>query len=338
MSRTFVSELARRLDAATAMLAPRLLPAGRRDGHYWRAGDITGAAGRSLHLHLGGERCGKWKDMATGDSGDILNLIQQQQGCGIIEAARIGAEMLNDPAFDLEAKCQPIQPARKPPVDMVAAARAIWSQSVPLAGTPGAAYLLARGIDASVFEACEDLRFVSALRARDGNKTFRLPALVAAIRDEPGTITGVHRTFLSAVRPQKAGISNPKQALGQLSGSGVMLASSSRVGCLVVAEGIETALSVKTAYPRAVVMAALTAPHLQLLDVPAGFTRVAIATDPDVAGLRAAAMLSNRLMAGGRSVRIICPAPSQGDFNDILQAGGVNAVKVVVKAQMKSTS
>ena len=62
-----------------------------------------------------------------------------------------------------------------------------------------------------------------------------------------------------------------------------------------------------------------------------------IAADLDVAGLRAAAALANRLMAEDRPARIVMPGADDGDFNDLLQAGGVVAVRERIRAQMKSS-
>jgi phage/plasmid primase-like uncharacterized protein len=146
-------------------------------------------------------------------------------------------------------------------------------------------------------------------------------------------VTGLHRTFLSAAAPRKANIEDPKKALGGLHGGGAVLAATGK--CLVIAEGIETALSIRTAFPGIALIAALTAPHLALLQVPDRFTRIAIAADPDIAGLSAAATLANRLAGEGRPARIILPGESEGDFNDLLMTGGAPAIRARVNAQLR---
>src|SRR5277367_1906838 len=56
------------------------LPNGRRHGRYWLVGDINDTPGRSLYVRLAGPdhgpgAAGKWTDAATGEHGDLLDLI-----------------------------------------------------------------------------------------------------------------------------------------------------------------------------------------------------------------------------------------------------------------------
>ena len=56
------------------------LPNGRRHGRYWLVGDINNTPGRSLYVRLAGPdygpgAAGKWADAATGEHGDLLDLI-----------------------------------------------------------------------------------------------------------------------------------------------------------------------------------------------------------------------------------------------------------------------
>lgn len=72
----------------------RLLPGGRRKGIRWRCGDTTGAPGESLGVVLEGDAAGTWKDHATGDSGDLIALVQVQHALSAQEAKRELARML----------------------------------------------------------------------------------------------------------------------------------------------------------------------------------------------------------------------------------------------------
>lgn len=78
-------------------VAPFLLRNGKPFGNYWRAGDLHGAAGKSLWLHMSGPMCGRWKDGATDESGDLLNLIALQNGVSLKEAMQIAMELLGNP-------------------------------------------------------------------------------------------------------------------------------------------------------------------------------------------------------------------------------------------------
>lgn len=61
------------------------LPAGRREGRYWMVGDVAGTPGRSLYVRLfETERgaIGNWLDAATGEHGDLIDLIRLNQRHG----------------------------------------------------------------------------------------------------------------------------------------------------------------------------------------------------------------------------------------------------------------
>jgi hypothetical protein len=73
----------------------RLLPGGAPHGSYWAAGDLSGAAGKSLRVRLAGERAGAWIDNATGDKGgDFVSLAAAVARMSQAEAARSLARML----------------------------------------------------------------------------------------------------------------------------------------------------------------------------------------------------------------------------------------------------
>src|SRR3546814_20701607 len=72
-------ELARRLGENAEAVCRHYLSNGRREGHYWLVGDVHNAPGRSLYVRLSGSeskpRAGNWTDAATGDHGDLLDII-----------------------------------------------------------------------------------------------------------------------------------------------------------------------------------------------------------------------------------------------------------------------
>ena len=71
------SDIAARLAERAESLCRALLPAGRREGAEWRAGSTQGEAGKSLGVHLNGEKVGIWADFAPrGGSGDLLDLVK----------------------------------------------------------------------------------------------------------------------------------------------------------------------------------------------------------------------------------------------------------------------
>ena len=76
------SELARRLAQDAEAVCRHYLSNGRREGRYWLVGDVHNTPGRSLFVRLNGAEfgkgaAGKWTDAATGDHGDLLDVIRQ---------------------------------------------------------------------------------------------------------------------------------------------------------------------------------------------------------------------------------------------------------------------
>ena len=249
--------LARRPEA----VCRRYLPHGRRQGRYWVAGDLHGAKGRSLFVRLRPPGPpGKWTDAATGEHGDLLDLIGHRIGAGslgpVIDEARaflaLPAPERNDPEA---ARAHP--PASW---DGAAAARRLWRSCRPLRATHADAYLRARGLDASRFPA---LRFHPALAYRDdAGRRRRFPALVAAVTNARGALEGVQRTWLDPSRPAKAPLAHPRKALGRIHGHAVRFAMPTRdAATLLVGEGIETVLSLVAA-PALPAAAALSAGSL----------------------------------------------------------------------------
>lgn len=73
-----ILELKRALAGRAQSVAEHLLPHGRRQGAEWRAGSVDGEAGKSLGVHLTGDKAEVWADFA-GDGagnggGDLLDL------------------------------------------------------------------------------------------------------------------------------------------------------------------------------------------------------------------------------------------------------------------------
>ena len=74
------ADLAARLAENAEAVCKEYLSQGRRCGNYWLAGDVHDNPGRSLFVRLVGPTsgrgaAGKWTDAATGEHGDLLDLI-----------------------------------------------------------------------------------------------------------------------------------------------------------------------------------------------------------------------------------------------------------------------
>ena len=308
----------------------RYLPHGRRQGRYWIAGDLDGARGRSLFVRLHGPGVpGRWTDAATGEHGDLLDLIRHRTRAPLLRAAldEARAFLALEPAPDTGPRAAPATGFGST-YDATEAARRLWRQCRPIDGTHAEAYLRARGLSRCRFPA---LRFHPELRYRDGTTVRRFPALVAAVTgtDESGSsraILGVERTWLDPRRPAKAaGVATPRKALGRIHGLAVRFGSPADGAAPLVGEGIETVLSVVTAVPEIDAAAALSAGSLGAFAPPAGIARLVIAADNDAEGERAADRLARRSARAGVAATVI--VPEGGDFNDDIVALGADALR-----------
>ena len=285
------------------------LPHGRKQGRYWVAGDLDGARGRSLYVRLHGPGTpGKWTDAATAQHGDLLDLIRHRTGAPTLRAA------LDEARAFLALPAAPAS-GDGDSYDATEAARRLWQGCRAIDGTHAEAFLHARGLARCRFAA---LRFHPALRHRDGSTVRRLPALVAAVTGDDGTVGGVQRTWLDPRSPARADIAAPRKALGRVFGRAVRFGTVTADGraSLVVGEGIETVLSVVTAAPDITAAAALSAGSLGAFAPPPGVARLVIARDNDVEGERAAERLARRCARAGVAAAVI--VPEGNDFNDDL--------------------
>lgn len=79
------AEIARRLSREAEAVCRHYLSNGRGQGRYWTVGDIENTPGSSLYVRLSGPdygsgAAGKWTDAATGEHGDLLDLIAAPTG------------------------------------------------------------------------------------------------------------------------------------------------------------------------------------------------------------------------------------------------------------------
>ena len=302
----------------------RYLPHGRRQGRYWVAGDIDGRRGRSLFVRLAEPGVpGKWTDAATGQHGDLLDIVRRRSGAPTLRAALAEARSF------LASSPVPVSPSAMGEMggdayDGTVAARRLWRRCRAIGGTHAEAYLLARGLARCRFAA---LRFHPALRYREGQSVQLLPALVAAVTQPGGRVLGIQRTWLDPGTPAKASVASPRKALGKIHGLAVRFGRAggqSPESPLLVGEGIETVLSLVTAVPGIRAAAALSAGSLGAFAPPPGVSSIVIARDNDAEGERAAGRLALRCARASVAATVI--VPEGGDFNDDLVLLGHHAL------------
>jgi hypothetical protein len=200
----------------------------------------------------------------------------------------------------------------------------------PIAGTLAETYLKHRGV--AVDGNLTALRFLARCYYRASTTTPQetRPALLAAITDFEGRITGVHRTWLDASGHDKAHVANPRRALGNQLANGVRFGETGTV--MLAGEGLETVLSLKAVMPGLPMVAALSASHLAALVLPRSLQRLYIARDRDAAGYWAFERLAK--CACNTGVAVLPLDPVGGDFNDDLLEFGAAALSVSVRQQL----
>src|SRR3954466_10496360 len=269
------ADLARRLSEHAEAVCRAYLSNGRRCGRYWSVGDVANRPGRSLYVRLHGPpsgpgAAGRWADAATGEHGDLLDLIRFACGLPGVREAIVEARAflalpppIARPHWDLRV------PASR---NSSEAARRLFRAGRPIAGTPAAAYLAHRGLTAI---ASPWLRYHPSCYVRVSDEAPRQtwPALLAALTDVRGAVMGVHRTWLDPSGRGRAPVAAPRRSLGEQLGHGVRF-SGLASHLLVAGEGLETVLSARAVLPRVPMLAGLSADHLAALHPPTGAPRL----------------------------------------------------------------
>lgn len=148
-----------------------LLPHGKKEGDEWRNGSTDPSdAGKSLGVHLRGNKAGVWSDFTTGERGDLIDLWKVVKGIplalAISEAkAHIG---FVEPAFTAQEKKynRPSKPKCTAPEELVYN----YLDSRLISGGAMKAYKVAQMVNKIIFPYMRDgeLIFIKSREAIDG--------------------------------------------------------------------------------------------------------------------------------------------------------------------------
>ena len=203
------ADIARRLGREAEAVCRHYLSNGRRQGRYWIVGDAANTPGRSLYVRLVGPSsgpgaAGKWTDAATGEHGDLLDLITLN-----LRLASLGDAL--DEARRFLSLPQPEPPPRTGDPHSPDRRRR-HAGSSPWPGRSPAHWPRPICEDAASSASAD----VAALRFHpncyywredhaDDAEPEAWPALLAKVTDLDGAITGVHRTWIDPTSAQGAG-------------------------------------------------------------------------------------------------------------------------------------
>lgn len=277
--------------------------------------------GRALVERLGGRwtgtaglcRCPAHDDRTPSLSvrlGERSLLLHCFAGCDatdILKALRASGHPLREPRADFVNRAEPRGPAG---TRSEAAARRIWVDARPIAGTPAERYLEHRGLRTD----SPELRYHPRTPHGPQPLTRFRPALIAAVRDESGLVA-VHRSFLDPRRNRLAPIEEPRCGLGRFGSGAVRLGGiAPRLG---LAEGIETALSASALFGLPC-WATLGTERFRLVALPAEVTELMLFLDNDAGGRRAEALA--REAFAHVAIDTHYPRRPGADWNDVLHA------------------
>ncbi|MDE2451993.1 MAG: AAA family ATPase [Burkholderiales bacterium] len=113
------AELSARLAENAATVAEYLLPKGKKVSGEWKAGSTSGEEGQSLSVRIAGAKRGLWRDFATGEGGDLLDLWSACRAASIAQAMAEARSYLgirdSMPARERKAYRRPDKPTCKTP-------------------------------------------------------------------------------------------------------------------------------------------------------------------------------------------------------------------------------
>ena len=224
----------------------------------------------------------------------------------------------------------------------------IWDGSQPIEGTLAETYLRSRGIKGDLSLVGNNLRFHPALSYKedDSSPWQKLPGMLAIYRDKDGVPLTLHRTFLKPDGSGKADVSRPKMILApprDMRGGYIMLDKpiATEAGKYIgIAEGIETALSVREA-TGCPMWVGYSDRLMEMVNIPLDVKMVFpwIDLEPSGAGERAGNVLTERLAKQSCESFPQLP-PSMGrskvDWNDVYVEMGSEGFEIIFNPEIST--
>ncbi len=296
-----------------------------------------------LAVRISGERMGTWYDFSSSTGGDIFALVQEKQACDFKAAAEYLRRECGMQRLDAGGSLKLVHDhnnsdlTKKYIKERQAEERATKAKEMFVTNLHDRAkdigdrsvahrYLTQRrGITCEVG--------VDIKTTGIKNQGQYLSAIVAFARNEQGVITGGQQILLDKRTGGKADVDIAKRSFGKIAGSFVEVgrgenASKGKVNVTIIAEGLETALSVKQALAndpnnkeiQVKVLCSLGISNIKNYQAVAG-EKIIIAADNDgqhAVTSKTIDTAQEELQSKGALVEIVRPE-KPGDFNDVLQ-------------------
>ena len=296
----------------------------------------------SIAVRISGEKCGSWYDFKEGKGGDLFDLVQERRSCDFKEAANYLRDSLgienshtsnvvylhdfNDKYVDhhqQKASIKAIEAAKLKKIDNLH----VRSKDI-FANSTAHKYLEGRGIKCAVGD---DVRTTGIYEQSLGKY---MPAIIGFARNREGEITGGQSILLDPKTFKKADVTIAKKSFGKIAGSFVEVAKHKRYnGVTIIAEGLETALSIKEAGLEARILCSLGIGNIKNYKLEP-YEKIIIAADNDGENSTTNKTINearNILASSGAEVKIIKPEQI-GDFNDLLQKDSITGILEIKEA------
>ena len=303
----------------------------------WRYGNKG-----SFSIKITGDKRGLWHNFETGESGNLLSLIQKEKGLSFQEALKYAAENLltyhnfshTDNKNNKDKNPVKVEEPKNDKTKKYG--KELVETSLPISGTIVEKYLKEvrniKNIDA------KDIRFHPHVYTNKNEKHKYLPAMLVIGRDKNGNIQCVQVTYLDPDTSHKADISTKKRTYGSPKGNSVYLLNNKssndrndRITCLV--EGVETGLSVRDAAKNVDVIVTLGKSNFLHIAPENIGKKVIFCLDNDglkMFGDNIIDQTAERLIQAGKEVYIALPNQIENtktDFNDVAAKKGLSEVK-----------
>jgi hypothetical protein len=336
------------LQARIEDLVRQVAPEGKLDFGYWFAKNPARSDNRPgsfwIIVARPGKTPGAWRDEATGDKGDVIDLIAyctNTDRSGALKWAKAWLNFETLPEHAVRA-AEANQRCRNADAERLSAevlernrkrAFAVFvdAKQAPFLGSMADVYLRSRGIDVRGLPRMPgSLAYLP--RGHHVETKTHWPVLVAGMSDDHG-IKAVHRTFLMPDGSGKAPVTPARKIWPSFAGLAIRLwrgetglpppaaAKQGLIDTLCVCEGVEDGLSIALARPDLRVWAAGSLGNLAHIRLPECCDRVIVAADNDWGKPQAEAALNRALEAlvlQGREVRV-ARSPIGKDMNDALR-------------------
>lgn len=307
----------------------------------------------SLRMHISGPKEGQWIDFESGEHGNLFQLVQREKNMTFKEALIHVAVALNletvsqsnaPTAFHKQREEQARLKEKyrhdqaKETASRLNGALELQMKSKPIEGTPAETYL--REVRGITDQLAPDLRYLpkgTTFMYGGERKALQYDCFAAFGRDEKGSLRAVQLTKLTGEGKRALTLEGAKLnkiQYGVSGGAFVVLQEGKNTDRVFMAEGLETALSIKEANVTGKIVASLGIHNISNYKGPEKEIILCADNDEHKPHSKTHTFIEkaqDHLTTQGHTVALIKPSHPGDDFNDVLKKQGIQGVQVYVK-------